>query len=104
MRVVADPDFRRPVLDVARAGQGEVVSMGSEILERMDRERMLRSAYRIACGRRRMQGLPLWAFVSEVTTHGSTVAMQICRELGWEPDMRIGLPLPERARRASEGP
>jgi hypothetical protein len=34
---------------------------------------------------RKFRGMPLWVFVQEITGHGSTYSMDICRRFGWDP-------------------
>lgn len=53
-------------------------------LDSIDRETMLRNAWRIA-PRRFVESRFLWGFVKEVCGVGSTSAKAICRELGWDP-------------------
>ena len=68
----------------------------SSTLDGTSREIMLRNAYRFVARVRAKRNLPLWVMVSEITSHGSTYSRQICEELGWNPDAKIGKPLPAR--------
>jgi hypothetical protein len=62
----------------------------SQLLDGRSRESLLRNAYRMCRRSRLWRGIILWAWVSEVTGHGSGYSEQICRELGWDPNMRVG--------------
>ncbi len=37
--------------------------------------------------------VPLWSFVSDLTSHGSGYSAAICRANGWNPDQDAGLKL-----------
>lgn len=67
--------------------------MPSYILESCSREYMLRSAYAYVYREPRYRTLRLYQFVAHVTGEDG---VEICIELGWDPDMRCGqkLPLP----------
>lgn len=45
---------------------------------------LIRNAIRIA--KPKEQDCILWAFVAKLTGHGCTVATEICRNLGWNPN------------------
>ena len=45
---------------------------------------IIRNAHKM--GRPKRKGQPLWSFVSDLTSHGSTYATIICRFVGWEPN------------------
>lgn len=70
----------------------------SKLLQQVDQETMLRSAHRLM--RRtayyRTGYVPLWSFVREITSRGSTTSTSICRELGWKPDANMRDRLPPR--------
>lgn len=71
----------------------------SPVLDARDRECMLRNTYSVCQRIRRLRGIPLWSFVSQVTAYGSTSGALICKELGWDPDMPVGKDLPARKAR-----
>lgn len=64
-------------------------------LEDISRETLLRSAHWHAADRHK-KGRPLWAFVRDVCSVGSTSAFDICREIGWNPDANASMTLPPR--------
>lgn len=64
--------------------------MNDTPLNKISREDLLRNAYLTYRVARRNKGRPLWAFVADMTCHGSTYSARVCRELGWEPDMKVG--------------
>ena len=43
--------------------------------------------------RNKYRNIPLWAFVSDITGHGSGYSSQICHECGWVPDQDGSKPL-----------
>lgn len=61
----------------------------SELLGMRPPERMLRTAIHLLARTRSYRGVTLWAMVSAITAHGSGYSEQICKELGWDPDMRV---------------
>ncbi len=61
----------------------------SELLDGRSRERLLRNAFNELRSSRHWRGATLWSFVSVMTSHGSGYSEQICKELGWDPDMEI---------------
>lgn len=62
----------------------------SELLDSRSRDRLLRNAFAEMRHMRCWRGQSLWTWVSRITSHGSGYSEQICRELGWDPEMRIG--------------
>lgn len=70
------------------------------LLDLHDREQMLRQALHFAKPLHRRG--PLWVFVRDFLRVGSTTAKNICRELGWDPDVPALRPLPLRRRATSE--
>lgn len=52
-------------------------------LERVSRETLILNAHRMAG--RKFKGQPLWGFITGVCAVGSHSAVEICRELGWNP-------------------
>lgn len=61
----------------------------SELLDNRSREYLLRNAFLQIRVVRRWRGRTLQEFVSTMTSHGSGYSEQICKELGWDPDMQI---------------
>lgn len=61
----------------------------SELLDGRSREIILRNVYLHMRDQRRWRGSLLWSWVGAVTGHGSGYSAQICKELGWDPNMRI---------------
>lgn len=60
------------------------------LLDGRSREIILRNVYLQTRGMRQWRGRDLWTWIGAMTGHGSGYSDQICRELGWDPDMRIG--------------
>lgn len=73
----------------------------SEMLKERS-ELMLRNAYAMCRNMRSLRGNYLWSFVGMITSHGSGYSIKICRELGWDPDMKIGKDLPARTQSTSK--
>jgi hypothetical protein len=65
------------------------VSSRSELLDNRSREYLLRNAFHQMRNMRKWRGSILWSWIGAVTGHGSGYSMQICKELGWDPDMTI---------------
>lgn len=61
----------------------------SKLLDGRSREDILRNAFHEMRRMRYWRGSTLWSWVGAVTGHGSGYSLQICVELGWDPDMRI---------------
>lgn len=61
----------------------------SEVLDSRSRETILRNVFNETKGLRCWRARDLWSWVGAMTGHGSGYSMQICEELGWDPDMRI---------------
>lgn len=70
----------------------------SELLDNRSREDILRNAFWVTRNMRKYRGMNLWSWVGQMTAHGSGYSWEICKELGWDPDMRIypTTRLPER--------
>lgn len=66
------------------------VSSPSRLLDNRSREYILRNAFLTMKDWRKWRGMLLWSWVGAMTGHGSGYSMQICKELGWDPDMKIG--------------
>lgn len=82
------------------------VASPSELLDSRSRDRLLRNAFAEMRHMRRWRGQTLWTWVSRITGHGSGYSLQICVELGWDPEMCIGpkVELPRVVdRRAGDG-
>lgn len=62
----------------------------SELLDGRSREIILRNTFNAMKHWREWRGRNLWSWVGAVTGHGSGYSEQICKELGWDPEMRIG--------------
>jgi len=77
----------------ARPFQGRLVEMRSQ-------EHLLRNAFWALRDVRKWRGRNLESFVGAITGHGSGYSQQICKELGWDPEMTItpAARLPERAK------
>lgn len=65
---------------------------------KVDIEIMLRNAHRML--RRKYTVVPLWSFVSDITSKGSTSSAMLCTELGWNPNAIASHALPSFAVRA----
>lgn len=65
------------------------VSSRSELLDNRSREYLLRNAFHEMRNMRKWRGSILWSWIGAVTGHGSGYSMQICEELGWDPNMII---------------
>lgn len=65
------------------------VKSRSELLDNRSREYLLRNAFLQIRMVRRWRGRTLQEFVSTMTSHGYGYSEQICKELGWDPDMQI---------------
>jgi len=74
----------------------------SELLDGRSREIILRNVYLHTRDQPRWRGTYLWSWVGAMTGHGSGYSMQICHEMGWDPDMKIG-PKAELPRHADNG-
>lgn len=55
-----------------------------QVLNRVSNETILLNAHRQLS--RKYEGMPLWSFVSQTCAVGSHSAIEICRELGWNPE------------------
>lgn len=42
---------------------------------------------------KKYKSAPLWAFVCDITGHGSTRSAAICREFGWNPHQPCSIPI-----------
>jgi len=73
----------------------------SQLLDGRSREMILRCVFHEMKNMRRWRGLTVWNWVGAVTGHGSGYSWQICREMGWDPEMKI-TPTAELPR-SSEG-
>jgi len=75
----------------ARGYEGRLIEMRSQ-------EELLRGAFWTLKDVRAWRGRQLWTLVGAITAHGSGYSQQICKELGWEYDMKITptARLPER--------
>lgn len=62
----------------------------SRLLDNRSREHLLRCAFLMIRNVRKWRGRTLQHFVADITSHGSGYSFQICQELGWDPDMKIG--------------
>lgn len=62
-----------------------------EVLDRVSRETILLNAHRQLS--KKFKRGPLWSFIVETCAVGSTSAMEICRELGWDPHQDGAKPL-----------
>ncbi len=62
----------------------------SRLLDGRSREVILRNTFLAMRRMREWRGCTLWSWVGAVTGHGSGYSLQICVELGWDPDMKIG--------------
>lgn len=61
----------------------------SELLGMRPPERVLRTAIHLLARTRSYRGETLWAIVSKLTGHGCGYSEQICKELEWDPNMRV---------------
>lgn len=61
----------------------------NEQFENRERETTLRNAFAITRRMLRFRRVPLSAWVSSITGHGSTYSKQMCKEFGWDPDMPV---------------
>ena len=68
---------------------GEEISVIKILSDRI--EIIMRNAHKGM--RRKYKNIPLWSFVSELTGHGSTYSIKICKGLGWNPDQDASKPL-----------
>ena len=66
------------------------VSSPSRLLDNRSREQILRCAFWQIRGLRKWRGRTVQHFIGAMTAHGSGYSYQICMELGWDPDMKIG--------------
>jgi hypothetical protein len=64
-------------------------------IDQVDREYMLRSAHRMTA-RKHKQGIQLWVWVRDVCCVGSTSALLICHEYGWDATQHAMKALPPR--------
>jgi hypothetical protein len=55
----------------------------------------LLACHRVCHDMRKFRGVPLWVFIQEITGHGSTYSMDICRRFGWDPHAPIQNRLPK---------
>lgn len=71
----------------------------SKLLDGRSRENILRNTFLEMRTMRAWRGCSLWSWVGAVTGHGSGYSLQICVELGWDPDMPItpAARLPDRS-------
>jgi hypothetical protein len=72
--------IKRPVPNVASP---------SQLLDGRSREIILRCVFAHMKCMPEWRGTYLWSWVGAVTGHGSGYSTQICREMGWDPDMTI---------------
>lgn len=69
--------------------------------DRLAPERLLRAAHRLVRRKREYCGKPLWSFIGDMTGHGSTISMDICKDFGWNPHANVNADLPRAAVQAS---
>lgn len=74
----------------------------SRLLDGRSREMILRNTFIEMRSIRRWRGASLWTWVGAITGHGSGYSLQICVEMGWDPEMRI-TPTAELPRRSENG-
>ena len=70
---------------------GEMVSVKQLLFNRL--EIIMRNAHKGMRRKSKYKGVPLWSFVSDLTGHGSTYSMKICKALGWDADQNTSKPL-----------
>lgn len=77
----------------------ENAASASVLLDNRSREIILRNAFNWMQDKRYWRGMLLSTWVGAMTGHGSGYSEQICRELGWDPNMIIDgrAELPRRA-------
>lgn len=61
----------------------------SRLLDNRSRDGILRRAFREMRTVRRWRGSSLVTWIGVMTGHGSGYSYQICKELGWDPEMKI---------------
>jgi hypothetical protein len=70
------------------------VTIDNEPIAPRATETLLRNAHRLC--KAKYRGVPLWAFVRDLTGHGSTVSIAVCHALGWNPHESGAKTLPPR--------
>ena len=45
--------------------------------------------------KRKYKGVPLWAFVGDMTSFGSTYSIMVCKMFGWNPEQDAGVKIEE---------
>lgn len=83
--------IKRPIQNVASP---------SPLLDGRSREYILRNVFLETKSLKQWKGRYLRSWISAMTANGSGYSEQICRELGWDPEMIIGpkAELPPRRR------
>lgn len=80
-----------------------VADFAGRLIELRSQEHLLRNAFNQLKWMRRWRGMQLWTLVGAVTGHGSGYSHQICKELGWDHEMKISptarLPQPAPSRK-----
>lgn len=64
-------------------------------LDQVSRAVMLSNARGEMCRQRRFRGSPLWSLVAHVCGVGSRSAVEICKEMGWNPHQNADAPIQE---------
>ncbi len=82
-RTLADVEADKPKSELAPVGGDKPYAISGQRLTTMIScaHRLLRSRYR---------GSPLWALVSDLTGHGSTISAEICQQAGYDPCQPCG--------------
>jgi hypothetical protein len=60
------------------------------VIEGRRLECLIRNAHRLLRHRSQFRYSPLWSLVSEITGHGSTVSIEICKSVNLDPDQIMG--------------
>lgn len=67
-----------------------VAEFAGRLIQLRPQEQLLRNAFNQLKHMRRWRGMPLWTLVGAITSHGSGYSQQVCKELGWDYEMKVG--------------
>lgn len=78
--------------------------MKSKTLDGRDREFILRCVHNQTRRLSRYRKVPLWGWVSDMTSFGCTYSHRICHDLGWNPAANASDPLPRNTVSKKDDP